>query len=136
MSTNTNSAPAKQNAPTKKIRPSDDPSKPFYHELTCECGKYSCIDDFKEEKKQQIEKAKEQECDQCHTTLRYLKVLTCRCGNCTGVSCYDPNENCDICNGSMDIISEEDNNSEEFLSMINEFKEKRNFRLLLESLTK
>lgn len=118
---------------TKKIAPSRDKSKPFYHENKCRCGKLSYIDNFDKDSQQQKaanEKIKKQKCDVCRTQPIYLHCRTCLCGNCTCVSCYDPNEECDLCNGNIDKMSEDDDDvSEGFWSFIDKFRKQRTLNL-------
>jgi hypothetical protein len=99
----------------------EKPLLDFYHEITCKCGKNSFIDDFKTPRDKSTE---EQVCEDCGTLMKFLKIARCDCGNWEGVACLNPMEECDICNGSCDKMSDDDDNPECF-NFIEQLKQRR-----------
>jgi hypothetical protein len=95
--------------------------KPFYHEITCKCQKYSYIDNFKTPRDPKWE---DYVCEECDTRVTFLKVRRCKCGNYEGIACLDPDEECDICNGNMEKADLDEPNPE-FMEGIKPFLNRR-----------
>ena len=104
------------------------------HTIHCPCKKTSYVDDFKATK--QVKKLRaNMTCPHCKGKVNLLETRTCRCGNVTCISCLDPNEQCDICNGNMDKLWEDPdaNKSPEFTEFIDTLKAKRDSTLRAEA---